>query len=299
MCSVQNNYNPVSISLEIAVMTIIILKMNLHLITSLLIICLINSCRSSNSFLKAKGEYFNFANKYRIESSFGYNSITRLFSHSDSVCHHSIQKYPIIQRTRSASFTRSWNPIQYMAKKSSSLAKVVQNCAVNFKQIFLLSSTTSHGTACSRHRKNIISNFLSSSLTSRICLFLALCSFSTPRVAFASVIMPSEPSNNASPTSSPLQNLLAWFLLFTLSAVMHSAESAITKISPWKVQQFVEEEGSSSPFSTLSKDITRLLITILLTTTACSIYSTALFVATIAQLFPNCSLGFITAALVN
>lgn len=273
-------------------MITIILKMNLHRITSLLIICLINSCRSSNLFLKAKGEYFNFANKYRIESSFGYNSITRLFSHSDSVCH------PILQRTRSASFTRSWNPIQYMAKKSSSLAKVVQNCSVNFKQIFLLSSTTSHGIAFSRYRKKIVSNFLSCSLT-RICLFLALCTFSTPRVALASVIIPSEPSNNASPASSPLQNLLAWFLLFTLSAVMHSAESAITKISPWKVQQFVEEEGSSSPFSTLSKDITRLLITILLTTTACSIYSTALFVATIAQLFPNCSLGFITAALVN
>ena len=267
--------------------------MNLHRIISLLMLCLIfHSCRSSQSFLKAKTKYFAYKS-----SSCGYYSITRLFSHSDSVCHCSIQKYQIIQHSEDDSLTNPWNPIQYMAKKSSFLTKIVQSYAVNFKQKLLL-STTSNGLTRSSRRKSFVS-ILSSSLISRMCLFLVLCSFSSPRVALASVIMPSEPSNNAAPASSPLQSLLAWFLLFTLSAVMHSAESAITKISPWKVQQFVEEEGSSSPFSTLSKDITRLLITILLTTTACSIYSTALFVATISQLFPNCSLGFITAALVN
>ena len=35
---------------------------------------------------------------------------------------------------------------------------------------------------------------------------------------------------------TPLQGVLLWLSLFTLSAAMHSAESAITKISPWKVQ---------------------------------------------------------------
>lgn len=138
-----------------------------------------------------------------------------------------------------------------------------------------------------------------SNLWKRIYLFVLLCTFLNPFVAFASIVLPSDQATNATPTASPLQNLLAWFALFSLSAVMHSAESAITKISPWKVQQFAEEEGSKSPFSTLSKDITRLLITILLTTTACSIYSTALFVATISQIFPKLSLGFITAALVR
>jgi CBS domain containing-hemolysin-like protein len=78
---------------------------------------------------------------------------------------------------------------------------------------------------------------------------------------------------------------------------MHSAESAITKISPWKVQQFAEEEGEGSPFATLSTNLTRLLSTILLTTTACSIYSTALFVTTATEIFPHASLGVITAAL--
>ena len=109
----------------------------------------------------------------------------------------------------------------------------------------------------------------------------------------------SVPLNIASSSSrvNPLQGLILWISLFVLSAVMHSAESAITKISPWKVQQFAEEEGPSSPFTALSKNITRLLITILLVTTACSIYSTALFVATITQLFPKLSLGAITATL--
>lgn len=96
---------------------------------------------------------------------------------------------------------------------------------------------------------------------------------------------------------NPVQGLFLWLGLFALSAIMHSAESAITKISPWKVQQFAEEEGPRSPFTALSKNITRLLITILVVTTACSIYSTALFVATMSQLFPNISLGAITATL--
>ena len=97
----------------------------------------------------------------------------------------------------------------------------------------------------------------------------------------------------------PLQLLTIWALLFVLSASFHSAESAITKISPWKVQQFAEEEGQRSPFATLSRseELTRLLSTIVLTTTACSIYSTALFVTAVAQLLPNLSLGSITAML--
>jgi len=94
---------------------------------------------------------------------------------------------------------------------------------------------------------------------------------------------------------TPAQGLLLWFFLSFLTALMHSTESAITKISPWKVKQFADEEGPSSPFATLSSDITRLLITILLFTTACSIYKTALFVSTVEKMFPTASLGAITA----
>ena len=96
---------------------------------------------------------------------------------------------------------------------------------------------------------------------------------------------------------SPMQGMFLWGSLFLLSAGLHSAESAITKISPWKVQEFVDEEGEDSPFAQLSSNLTRLLSTILLTTTACSIYSTALFVQIASDLFPKASLGFITAAL--
>lgn len=96
---------------------------------------------------------------------------------------------------------------------------------------------------------------------------------------------------------TPIQGCMVWFFLFVLSATLHSAESAITKISPYKVQEFADEEGAGSPFATLSSNLTRLLSTILLTTTACSIYSTALFVTTASQIFPTASLGFITAVL--
>ena len=96
---------------------------------------------------------------------------------------------------------------------------------------------------------------------------------------------------------SPIQGMLLWASLFLLSAGLHSAESAITKISPWKIQEFAEEEGPGSPFATLSQNITRLLSTILITSTTCSIYSTALSVTSISALFPALGLDPITIAL--
>ena len=96
---------------------------------------------------------------------------------------------------------------------------------------------------------------------------------------------------------TPIQGAILWCTLFLFSATLHSAESAITKISSWKVQEFAEEEGPKSPFATLSSNLTQLLSTILLITTACSIYSTALFVATASEAFPKVSLGLITAIL--
>jgi CBS domain containing-hemolysin-like protein len=105
------------------------------------------------------------------------------------------------------------------------------------------------------------------------------------------------PSTSQKLSMSPVQGMVLWGSLFLLSAGLHSAESAITKISPWKVQEFVDEEGQDSPFAQLSSNLTKLLSTILLTTTACSIYSTALFVQVASDLFPKASLGFITAAL--
>ena len=96
---------------------------------------------------------------------------------------------------------------------------------------------------------------------------------------------------------TPIQGVSLWGSLFFLSAALHSAESAITKISPWKVQQFIDEEGPKSPFATLLNNMTSLLSTILVVTTACSIYSTGLFFATASQLIPNANLGVLTALL--
>jgi CBS domain containing-hemolysin-like protein len=83
--------------------------------------------------------------------------------------------------------------------------------------------------------------------------------------------------------------------------MLHGAETAFTKISPFKIKEVVEEEGSNSPFAVLSNkdDSTRMLTTILLTTTSLSIYSTALFVGTVSRLFPQLSLGTVTAALTS
>jgi hypothetical protein len=44
-----------------------------------------------------------------------------------------------------------------------------------------------------------------------------------------------------------------------------------------QVKEFAEEEGDKSPFKILNNDITRVLTTILVATTICSIYSAALF----------------------
>lgn len=96
---------------------------------------------------------------------------------------------------------------------------------------------------------------------------------------------------------NPFQALMLWAILFLISAVLHSGESAITKISPFKVQQFADEEGPKSPFATLSRDLTQLLSTIVLTTTACSIYGTAMFITATSQLFPHIGLGILTAIL--
>ena len=99
-------------------------------------------------------------------------------------------------------------------------------------------------------------------------------------------------------TNELVSKLSIWFGIFTLLALLHAAEIAITTLYPWKVREFAEEEeklmgnhdGLSSmegrkgrnkrkkgTFQTLNDDITRVLTTILVTSTACSIYATTLF----------------------
>ncbi|KAL7570829.1 hypothetical protein ACA910_018899 [Epithemia clementina (nom. ined.)] len=72
-----------------------------------------------------------------------------------------------------------------------------------------------------------------------------------------------------------------WFCLFVVLALLHAAEIAITTLYPWKVREIAEEEEkmgkSRGVFTTLNEDITRVLTTILVTSTACSIFMTTLF----------------------
>jgi len=64
-------------------------------------------------------------------------------------------------------------------------------------------------------------------------------------------------------------------VLFTLLALFHAAEIAITTLYPWKVREFAEEEGGM--WLALDSDITRVLTTILVSSTAAGIYATTIF----------------------
>lgn len=105
-------------------------------------------------------------------------------------------------------------------------------------------------------------------------------------------------------TNELISKLSLWLGIFIALALLHAAEIAITTLYPWKVREFAEEEekiltnegkisshdGRSKndkrsgrkqqrrgTFQTLNEDITRVLTTILVTSTACSIYATTLF----------------------
>jgi CBS domain containing-hemolysin-like protein len=82
---------------------------------------------------------------------------------------------------------------------------------------------------------------------------------------------------------------VVWLGLFAVLALLHAAEIAITTLYPWKVREFAEEEEkqgkSRGTFKTLNEDITRVLTTILVTSTACSIFATTLFTQLASSLF--------------
>ena len=77
--------------------------------------------------------------------------------------------------------------------------------------------------------------------------------------------------------------------LFTLLALLHACEIAITTLYPWKVKEFAdsdEKQGKrNTAFQVLNQDITRVLTTILVTSTACSIFATTIFTHVVASAF--------------
>lgn len=88
---------------------------------------------------------------------------------------------------------------------------------------------------------------------------------------------------------------LLWFGLFVVLALLHACEIAITTLYPWKVREIAEEEEKSQKgsggrvrrgtFRILNDDITRVLTTILVTSTACSVFATTIFTHLAASLF--------------
>jgi len=83
--------------------------------------------------------------------------------------------------------------------------------------------------------------------------------------------------------------LTVWLVLFIALALFHAAEIAVTTLYPWKVREFAEEEVQQGrvrgTFTVLNDDITRVLTTILVTSTACSIYATTVFTQLIGSMF--------------
>lgn len=77
--------------------------------------------------------------------------------------------------------------------------------------------------------------------------------------------------------------------LFTGLALLHAVEIAITTLYPWKVREFAEEEEKTQKnggiFKILNEDITRVLTTILVTSTAASIYATTIFTRLASSVF--------------
>ncbi|TFJ80946.1 hypothetical protein NSK_007589 [Nannochloropsis salina CCMP1776] len=114
-----------------------------------------------------------------------------------------------------------------------------------------------------------------------LLLFVLFAAFLPPPLAAQAMALPSPPTgdgNLPSPSGiSPWQRGLIFATLFVISAAFHAAETSITTLYPWKVKEFAKEEGDNSPFRILERDITRVLTTILVATTACTIYSAALF----------------------
>lgn len=77
--------------------------------------------------------------------------------------------------------------------------------------------------------------------------------------------------------------------MFVILALLHACEIAITTLYPWKVREMAEEEekqgNTRGVFKILNDDITRVLTTILVTSTAASIFATTIFTHLVASMF--------------
>lgn len=101
---------------------------------------------------------------------------------------------------------------------------------------------------------------------------------------------------NLDPSTLPLRILL-WAILFVSAAGFAAAETAITTLWPWKIKKIIAEEGPTSSFAPLTADISRVLTTLLIGVTICTVYSTALATLIATTIFGPASLNLATFAL--
>ena len=103
---------------------------------------------------------------------------------------------------------------------------------------------------------------------------------------------------SSGPLSQPqlVVRMMIWFFLFSMAALFAGAETAITTLWPWKVKQLAAEGGEDSPFAALEKDITKVLTTVLVGVTFCTIFQTALATDVAVGLFGKAGVGYATVA---
>ena len=114
------------------------------------------------------------------------------------------------------------------------------------------------------------------------------------RLALASgglpVTVPAVPLSNG----ALLVRLALWFVLFSSAALFAGAETAITTLWPWKVKQLAADDGEDSPFRHLQDDITKVLSTVLIGVTFCTIFGTALATDVAVGLFGSRGVAYST-----
>lgn len=197
---------------------------------------------------------------------------------------------------RILSTKRSRNPIRWARNVSNNIGSRLKNKFTNDNV-----TKPNKFKVMSKNKQDLINKVLPSlQLRSKRPLYALLGAFLSlflPRLpAFASGGMPKRnPDIPLTPlsTNELASKMTIWLGIFTILALLHAAEIAITTLYPWKVREFAEEEEKSSnskggkrgTFQALNEDITRVLTTILVTSTACSIYATTLFTHLADHLF--------------
>ena len=198
---------------------------------------------------------------------------------------------------------RSRNPITWAKNVSKSIrSRIANKFAKENVDANNVAKSNTHQ-VMSQNKQHLLNKELLPNLQIRskrplYALLGAFLSLFLPKLpAFASGGMPKRnPDIPLTPlsTNELASKMTIWVGIFTILALLHAAEIAITTLYPWKVREFAEEEEKSSnskgggkrgTFQALNEDITRVLTTILVTSTACSIYATTLFTHLADHLF--------------